>query len=344
MEIDKNIQAFTILGEKLRLFAEDKLGGREGETLKEKIILSKHKNGWFTEENVMNALSVWADLLSEKKLAAWLSHYPLPTTQYPKNVGIIMAGNIPLVGFHDLLCVLISGHKAVVKLSSEDNVLIPALVEMLEPSLKERVVFKEGTIGDIDAVIATGSDNTSRYFEYYFGKYPHIIRKNRTSVAVLDGNETEDQLKGLAHDIFTYFGLGCRNVSKVFIPPGYDLDKIFGAVFPFRGVLDNKKYGNNYEYNKTVFLMKRSELLENGFMLLKEDASLFSPVAMLYYEYYESVDTLKEKLGAIKDNIQCVVTAKKGFSGAVGFGEAQCPGLSDYADGVDTMKFLTGLN
>lgn len=252
-----------------------------------------------------------------------------------------MAGNIPMVGFHDLLCVLISGHSAIVKLSSDDKILLPAVIRSLskyEPKLAAKVSFAQGLLSGFDAVIATGSNNTSRYFEAYFGKYPNIIRKGRNSVAVLEGDETEEEMKLLAKDIFDYYGLGCRNVTKLYIPADFDLDRIFNGLFPFADIVNHNKYANNYDYHKSLWLLNREELLDNGFILLKEDTRIASPIGTLFYERYQDRSSLEELLASQMNQIQCVVG--RSF---LPFGQSQCPALNDYADGVDTMNFLQSL-
>jgi len=293
-------------------------------------------NGWFTKENVRQSLRALGERLNEDELLEWTRSYSFASS--PKSVGLIMAGNIPLVGFHDFLCVLISGHKAVCKLSSDDKTLLPALANHLmefSPELKNRISFSTGRIGDIDAVIATGSDNSLKYFEQYFGKYPHIFRNSRTSVAVLSGEETKEEIEQLGADIFTYFGLGCRNVSHLILPKGFRHERFFEGVFNHSEVINNNKYGNNYDYNKTVYLMNQHNLLDNNFVLLRESEELFSPLAMLHYHFYDSQEEVDAYLNAHKDQIQAVVGM-----GGLEFGEAQKPGLADYADGVDVMAWL----
>jgi hypothetical protein len=252
-----------------------------------------------------------------------------------------MAGNIPLVGFHDFLSILISGHHVLVKQSSNDKHLLPFLakyLEHVEPEFKNRIQFTESKLEHFDAVIATGSDNTSRYFEYYFKDKPSIIRKNRNSIAVLTGNESEDQLKALSDDVFRYYGLGCRNVSKLYVPKNYDFDAFFKAMYSWHPIIHENKYANNYDYNKAVYLMSEFKMLENGFLMLKEDENFSSPIATLFYEHYESLDELKNTLKRKKDQIQCVVS--DGFiEDEVKFGQTQLPNLWDYADGVDTITF-----
>lgn len=297
-------------------------------------------NGWFTREAVQQSLSALGKWLEKDRLSEWLSHYSY--AEHPKKVGIIMAGNIPLVGFHDLLCVVMSGNTAVCKMSSDDKTLLPALVAVLYtflPGLKERILLSEGKIGEIDAVIATGSNNSMLYFEQYFGKYPHIFRKNRTSIAILDGSETEAALTELGKDIFTYFGLGCRNVSHLLVPEGYDFAPFFKGIFPYGDIINHFKYGNNYDYNKVVYLMNQLPLLDNNFVLLRETEDLYSPLAMVHYHFYKDEADIERYLHLHEGAIQVVVGKNK-----TPFGTAQSPALTDYADGVDTMKWLESLN
>ena len=306
---------------------------------------AEQQNSWFTRANVIFAFKSWSDALSENNVQQWLSQYQLPQTTSSKKILIIMAGNLPLVGLHDLLCVLITGHKAIVKLSSNDCVLLPYLITQMKtfaPEWTEAVTFTDDKVTEYDAVIATGSDNTARYFEYYFGKKPHIIRKNRHSVAVLTGKETPEELFALGKDIFLYYGLGCRSISKLFVPKGYDFNLLFQAIYPYKDIIQEQKYANNYDYNKAVYLMSLFQLLENGFLLLKEDEHYGSPIATLFYEYYTDVDSLKEKLTTDAEKIQCVV-AHNFTTEEVAFGETQTPQLWDYADGVDTLNFLLKL-
>ena len=334
MNLQARIQAFTRLGKYLKKDIYN-------EALEE-LNLAKVLNPWFTEENISKALKAWSDQLKVDVLTAWLNPYKLKEVSSPKKILIIMAGNIPLVGFHDFLTVLISGHKVVVKMSSTDNVLLKVLIEKLisiAPEFKNFIAFIDDVKNrKFDAVIATGSDNSAQYFEYYFKGAKKIIRKNRRSVAVLDGAESNIEIKGLADDIFAYFGLGCRNVSKLFLPKGYDLNKLFEAFFPYSHLIEHKKYGNNYDYNKAIFLMGSNKLIENGFLLMKEDKSLLSPVAMLYYEYYNDINNVEQFIQANADKLQCIVSKKD-----ISFGNTQKPNLWDYADGVDTVDFLREL-
>lgn len=348
MNIKQRKQAFVRLGN----FFRDFVNGVQSNEIdidiqnkfKEKVETAHLSNGWFTYDNVMNAISSWAEALKEENIDKWLSLYPESKIQNPKCIGIIMAGNIPMVGFHDFLCVLISGNKVFAKTSSEDKILIPTIAEILisiEPNFKTQIEFTENQLKNIDAAIATGSNNSARYFEYYFGKYPHIIRKNRNSVAVLNGSETSEELKLLGKDIFTYFGMGCRNVSKLFVPKNYNFNLFFESIIDFGYIIHNNKYNNNYSYNRTVYLMGSEKLLDNNFLILKEDKNLSSPVAVLFYEFYENENQLKNRLKEEENNIQCIVG--KNIPQAIPFGKTQQPQLWDYADGVDTMKFLVEL-
>lgn len=308
------------------------------------IQVSQSHNGWFTPENIYFALDSWATALTEENLTEWLSNYDFSTAE-PKNVGLILAGNIPLVGFHDLLSVLISGHKAIIKLSSNDQYLIKFIVDYLislDEKFNERVTFTEGKLENFDAVIATGSNNTARYFEYYFKDKPSIIRKNRNSVAVLTGNESKEELIALGEDIFRYFGLGCRNVSKIFIPKDYDFKLFFEAMFTHGDVIHYEKYANNYDYNKAVFLMSNFKLLDNEFLLLKEDESYASTIGTLFYEYYDSTEELNTRFKQDEEKIQCIVS-KELEPHHIPFGKTQKPELWDYADNVDTLSFLINI-
>lgn len=300
------------------------------------------RNGWFTEAEVRHAAKGLATMLEPDRLTNWLARYPaLAAPGRSCVVGIIMAGNVPFVGFHDLMCVLLGGHGAKAKASSDDAGLTPALIELLahfSPELAARVELVNGKLGEVDAVIATGSNNTARYFEHYFASVPHIIRKGRTSVAVLDGTETEEELTALGEDVFRYYGLGCRNVGKVFIPQEFDLDQLFAAFYPWKDIIQHNKYANNHDYNRAVWLLDRAPITENGFLVMKEDAALNSPVAALYYERYAGRQALEERLAAEGDKLQCIVG-----HGHLPFGTAQCPGPGEYADNVDTMQFLIGL-
>lgn len=357
MDLQQRINAFTQLGHFLSQFTRE--GSTKNDTVAHneiffdgflhQIKIAGENNGWFTKDNIIFALESWAALLTQEKLHNWLQQYDLSKSASEQTVGssptvvaVIMAGNIPLVGFHDFLSVLITGHAIVVKQSSNDKHLLPFLAKYLEyvaPGFKGRMTFTEQKLENFDKVIATGSNNTARYFEYYFGKKPHIIRKNRNSIAVLTGSETSEQLEALSHDIFRYFGLGCRNVSKLYVPEDYNFDAFFNAVYAWRDSINHAKYANNYDYNKAVYLMSLFDMLENGFLMLKEDASFGSPIATLFYEKYTSLAALRKTLASHQDQIQCIVASNYDES-AIAFGQTQKPQLQEYADNVDTIAFL----
>ena len=349
LEPHQRLEAFVKLGTLLKDYTQYKTQNKGSipdnnsvyEKLDASVELAGHKNGWFTRDQVAFALQVWANCLDKEKLSAWLEPYGIKGNQN-EEVALILAGNIPLVGFHDLLAVLLTGNKARVKLSSNDSVLLPAIMDVLEelkPGMKNLVHFEEERLHAFDRVIATGSNNTARYFQYYFGKKPHIIRKNRNSVAILSGNESQETLIALGQDVFQYYGLGCRSVSKLFVPKGYDFEPLFKAFENYRYLIEERKYQNNYDYNKAIFLMSEFSFLDNGFVVLKEDQSFASPIGTLFYEHYNESKSLKSRLDMEHDNIQCLVA--EGFiEDEVPFGKTQYPSLTDYADGVDTVEFL----
>lgn len=302
-------------------------------------------NNWFTKENITLALKNWSEALTTENLHAWTKTYPY--VKAPKNVGIIMAGNLPLVGFHDLLSVVISGNNALIKTSSKDDKLIQLVIKFLYSVNEEfkTIIQTVQRLEDFEAVIATGSNNTARYFEQYFGKVPHIIRKNRTSVAVLNGLETEEDLKKLGDDLFIYYGLGCRNVTKLYVKDEAQLPNVFEAIFPWgETVINHPKYANNYDYNRAIYLLGKDEFLDNNFVLLKKDSSLHSPIAVVNYETYTDINEVKHYLAEHNDQIQCVVgNEMKDNPNHVEFGQTQFPKLTDYADNIDTLKFLAEL-
>ncbi len=305
---------------------------------------ARNANAWFTEEEVNRSVKALAQMLNEADLEEWFENIEIANTT--KKVGLILAGNIPLVGFHDVICVLATGNIALIKLSSSDNKLLPFLLDYLcelLPELKNHIIYAE-QLKDFDAVIATGSNNTSRYFEYYFGKVPNIIRKNRNSVAVLTGEESEEEIAQLGHDILDYFGMGCRSISKIFIPKNYEIKNFFEPLEQFQDIINHFKYNNNYDYNKSIYLVNQQKHYDNGFLLLKEDEGLSSPLAVLYYQTYENVEEVMEKLKQQQEQIQCVVAKLPDQDLQVlQFGQSQQPKLWDYADNVDTIEFLNGL-
>ncbi len=301
------------------------------------------RNAWFTPDNVRYAAGAWGAALRPDAVAAWFARENIPAGSSDRQVGVIMAGNIPMVGMHDLLSVLTAGHRLVAKLSSDDAHLLPVigrLLEEMEPKLKGRITFAKDGLGEVDSVIATGSGNTARYFEYYFRDKPALIRRNRSSVAILDGDEREGELTGLAEDVFRYFGRGCRSISKVYVPRGYDLNRLFEAFSGFREVIDNNKYASNYEYHKAIFLMNGDEITENGFVLFKRSKKLAAPVSTVFYEEYDDQEAVHSQLSSLKNQLQCIVGRQKNGSLYVQPGHTQRPELWEYADGVNTMKFL----
>jgi len=316
------------------------------EDFKNLMYSASNKNAWFNLEEVEKAVKALQQMLDPQDLELWFRDIVVSNT--PKKIGLILAGNIPMVGFHDVISVLATGNIALIKLSSADDQLLPALLKRLiaeEPLLEKHIIYVERLSG-FDAVIATGSNNSSRYFDYYFGKVPHIIRKNRNSVAVITGTEAPEKLALLGHDIFDYFGLGCRNVSKIYIPEDYDIKNFFEPIESFQNIINHFKYNNNYDYNKSIYLVNLTHHYDNGFLLLKEDSSLSSPLAVLYYEKYSNLAELEALLNGQTENIQCVVSATplKLKVPVLGFGQSQTPKLWDYADNVNTIEFLNSLN
>lgn len=337
------------LSERLKAFAH--LGIYLDKTLKEPdhfqndfdsvIQKSEKMNPWFTKENQIMALNAIAQMLKPDVLQHWTEKYLM--NDKTGSVGLIMAGNIPAVGFHDLLTVLIAGRKAIVKPSSSDTVLIEFLAAKLvafEPQLKDYIEFVD-KLQKPEVVIATGSDNSAMYFEHYFKNIPHIIRRNRNSVAILSGDETKEELSLLGKDVFSYFGLGCRNVSKLMVPEGYDFKNFFEAIQQYGDTLmQHTKYMNNYDYYRAIFLMEQKPFLTNNFLHLVEDAKIASPVSTLHYQYYHSPDDLRQSLTFNLEKIQCIVSHKPLLGDEVAFGQSQYPAVTDYADGVDTLEFL----
>jgi hypothetical protein len=339
MTFQQRVQAFIQLG----IFLQNAANNAH-----KAIVEAYLYNNWFTEESQRLALQAWADALSEHNLTRWTEKYDFEKPIESKTIAIIMAGNIPLVGLHDLICVLLCDHHAVIKLSSDDKILpkfIVAALMQIEPEFTDKIKIlndDEKLSNNFDAVIATGSNNSNRYFDYYFSKYPNILRKNRNSVAVLTGHETDEEMKLLAKDIFTYFGLGCRNVSKLYLPKGFDMALFFENTHDYDEYLKHNKYGNNLMYHKSIWLLNQDDFLENGLINLKEDKAMASPLASLFYEYYDSLDEVKAILEARKDEIQCVVS-KIDLGVNIPFGKTQQPKLWDYADNVDTIEFLLSL-
>lgn len=332
MILQRRIELLTWLGAYMR---ENDL---EWHTAKQR---AAGANPWFIPEFIeQSASSISMQFLDKEKLEAWVQLYNVPEiNKHPKNIGLVMAGNIPMVGFHDMLCIFISGHNQHIKLSSKDEILIPHLVAKLIEWDKEvaEVISVADKLNNCEAYIATGSNNSSRYFDYYFGKFPHIIRRNRTSVAVFDGNETSHELEQLADDVQMYFGLGCRNVTKLYVPEGYNFEPLLKALNKYEHFMDYHKYRHNYDYQLALLMMGNKMYMTNGATLLHENESLFTAISQLHYQFYADKVQLLETLEGNTD-VQCIVS-KSGIP----FGGAQSPLLADYADGIDTMKFLSEL-
>jgi hypothetical protein len=344
MQLEQRIEALSKLGLALSAMIEelDSNKGESGNKLPKIIKLANIKNQWFTSENTIQALKSLGIMLDRTNLNYWIGKYSLEKRDYsrPKNVGIIMAGNIPAVGFHDLLCVLITGNHAMIKLASDDNIIIPFLLEVLttiEPRFISQFTIVE-RIKEPDAVIATGSNNSARYFDYYFGKYPNIIRKNRNSIAVLSGTETPEEMYALGHDIFDYFGLGCRSVSKLYVPENFNFNTFFEGIATHGDLMNHNKYMNNYDYHNALFLLENIKFLTNNFVIVRENESLATPVSVLHYSYYKNLEELEKLLNEKASEIQCRV----GING-LPFGKSQQPALNDYADGIDTVEWLLNL-
>jgi hypothetical protein len=339
MQLKDLILTFSQLGDFI-------LDEKNAESIKQWSYSARNENAWFTEDNVKLALNNTARYyLNKESLENFAVANDIQTNINPKKVGIVMAGNIPAVGFHDLLCVVLSGNIALVKLSSSDSVLMRLLIFQLfelNPFFRELIQIAD-KLNAAEAIIATGSDNTAKHFEYYFARIPHIIRKNRTSVAILTGEESRTDLANLGNDIFQYFGLGCRNVSKLFVPKGYTFDKLYESIEYWSTISIHHKYNNNYDYNKSVLLVNKTPHFDNGFLLLKEDSALVSAISVCHFAYYDNQTHLNELLENHKDKIQCIVSKDRSIESSFDFGEAQSPGLNDFADGVNTIDFLKNI-
>lgn len=336
MTLPERLHAFVSLGESLKSLPESERAALAAK--------AKAENGWFTDDAVALAFEGLQVMLEPGNLQAWVASYPIQSTS-SKTVGVAMAGNIPLVGFHDFLCVLMAGHNLLYKPSSKDTVLLEFILGKLtsvEPRFRGRIK-REERLNGVDAMIATGSDNTSRYFEYYFRNIPHIIRKNRVSCGVIQGDEPMDEIHRLGKDIFSYYGLGCRNVSCLLVPNDFDLKRFLTGIESYSRVIENHKYKNNYTYQKSLLMLNQEPFLDNDFLLLRESDKLISPVSVLHYSFYTDLADLKSRIASQRYKLQVIVSARGWFEGSVPFGQAQFPKVNDYADGVDTMKFLSGL-
>lgn len=347
MKREQVLQAIQSLHELFIALGDDKFDTSKANRFTQKeftdfsllIQQQKNYNGWFIEENVRKALLELGNMIEPDKVKDWIQNFSF--SENPIRVLIIMAGNIPLVGFHDLLCVILSGNKAIVKLSSEDNTLLPKLITWLvsiHPKIQDVISIELGLIKNIEAVIATGSDNANLHFEKYFGHVPRLFRKNRTSIAILTGFESKEQLELLGSDLFSYFGKGCRNVTFILLPIKFNLDVFFEAIVPYGEIIHNKKYGNNYDYNRAIHLLNQENVLDNNFVLLKESSLLFSPIAIIHFHRYSTIEEVETILELNKENIQVVIGTNY-----VPFGNSQKPVLSDFADGINTMQWLEKL-
>jgi hypothetical protein len=356
MKIEEKISAFISLGKYLKEYVNLKAEVKN-KHLTEKTVFSvlenavsnaEIENPWFTRENIFVALENISISLDKSKLDLFIQPYSekLVNMKTPGRIGVVMAGNIPLVGFHDFLCVLLSGHRFLGKSSSQDSHLLPAIAElliMINPDFGNLILFSEERLTGFDAIIASGSNNSYRYFEYYFGKYPHILRKNRNGVAILSGTETGDEMAGIADDIFIFFGRGCRSISKLYLPEHFDFELLAEPLKKYSHYIDYHKYGNNYNYYKAIYLLDKVPFIDIGHALLVENSEIASPVSVIYYEYYQDLPKLKDKLTAMEEQIQCIVCRDPKVSGSIKPGQSQHPELWDYADGIDTMEFLLNL-
>jgi len=345
MTIDKRINAFCQLGK--RMIAESAL---ESNSALNNVIENAHiHNPWFIPVNVRNSINAIAEQwLNRATIEEWLSRYPIDklNAQSPKTIGVIMAGNIPLVGFHDFLCVLISGNKFLGKFSSKDGNLMLTITQMLtqiEPEFVNYIEITDNQLKGFDAVIATGSDNSSRYFDYYFKNYPTIIRKHRNSIAIITGNETSGDFEQLSNDIFNYFGLGCRNVSKLLVPKGYNFTPMLDNFIKWSNLINHNKYANNYEYNRAIYTMNQVMHLDTGYLLVTPSEVIESPVGVLFYQEYNTLKDAVEYINQNGERVQCIVGNAGTHPQAITFGTTQSPKIDDYADGLDTVEFLLGI-
>lgn len=334
------ITAFTALGQLFRDYSNHANESNvDLEKLDNALVSASSRNKWFTKENLDFCIRTWGNTLTESNVSAWLNAYPAQHTT--QRLGLVLAGNIPLVGLHDVLSGLASGYSIELKSSSNDNILLPFVIGFLTEThteWRDKIHFTDGKLEKFDRVIATGSTNTARYFEYYFRNVPHIVRKTRNGVAVLDGTETPEELTALCVDIMQYFGLGCRSVSHLMVPEGYDFNDLFLALYEYRALIHHNAYANNYDYNKAVYLMQQLDLLENGFVMLKKDSGLNSPIACIHYSTYKTIKEAEKSIESQREQIQCVVSSC--LKNSLAFGQTQHPKLTDYADHVDTMAFL----
>lgn len=343
MKNDTAVHSLALLGKFLNEFISNTDYSEEQQQLYTLMKKSEIENPWFTEKSFKHCFQTWANNLTEEKINSWIKKYS--PTEKPKKIGLILAGNIPLVGFHDIISVILSGHQPIIKLSSKDQIILPFLLKkwnnLAENTLNFQFVEK---LENYDAIIATGSNNTARYLGYYFKNVPNIIRKNRTSLGILNGNETNEQLQKLAEDIFLYFGLGCRNVTRLFIPENMCLDRLFENFIGFKEIINHHKYANNYDYHRAIYLLNQEQFWDNNFVMLKEDSKLFSPLSVVNFSRYQNINEIEKFLKENDSDIQCIVANPiLNIKDSLDFGKAQCPDLDTYADNIDTMEFLSKL-
>lgn len=346
LNLNQRISLFAKLGSLFKDYEDNNLNGKTKKLFNEAIENSIAHNSFFTKKNINKSLSTWAKNLTKKSINNFISNYSLKENIIPKKVAIIMAGNIPLVGFHDFLCVILSGNIAVIKLSSKDYHLFNYILDYLTSeshNFSNHFEVCNEKLNEFDAVIATGNNISADQFDLYFKSYPRIIRRNRHSIAVLEGDESNSDLELLANDIFYYYGLGCRNVSKIFIPSKYNLDKLFKSFMSWKEVINKNSYANNYDYYRAIYLLNKENFYDNGFVLLKESNKIGSPVGTIYFEYYDCLEDVFKIIENNSEKIQCVVSKTKGVNKTY-FGQTQEPKIDDYADNVDTFDFLLKLN
>ena len=356
MEIEDRISAFDSLSKYLKEYVSLQTGNFISHSTEETIFRNLDRavrqaeleNPWFTRENILLALKNISVSLEKPKIENFTSRYSerLLHSRTSLTIGVVMAGNIPVVGFHDFFCILLAGHRFLGKLSHEDCQLLPAIADILisiNSEFNDLISFTDERLKDFDSIIATGSNNTYRYFEYYFGKYPHILRKNRNGVAILTGTETKEELSGLADDVFTFFGKGCRNISKLYLPKGFNFQLFQEPFSKYSHFFNHHKYRNNYDYYKAIYLMDKIPFIDMGHLLLIQNREAASPVSVLHYENYDNLSLLNDILAGMKEQIQCIVCHDVKVSSSIKPGNAQCPELWDYADGIDTMEFLLNL-
>ena len=346
MNLNNRITLFVKLGRFFSDYINNNLESLERNKFDKAINESILHNSFFSKKNILKSLLSWSNVLTKKSIDNFLSNYLIKIKKREKKVAIIMAGNIPLVGFHDFFCVILSGNFAIIKLSSKDSHLFKFILRFLvkeNPDFSTKFDVVENKLQIFDAVIATGNNISANQFELYFKKYPKIIRRNRHSIAILNGNETKNEIELLANDIFYYYGLGCRNISKIFIPNNYNLDILFKSFVLWNEVINKNSYANNYNYYRAIYLLNKEVFFDNGFVLLKESEKIGSPVGTIYFEYYKSDNQIKEMIKKNNQKIQCIVS-NNNYPKTIKFGETQMPNLNDFADDIDTFNFLLKLN